>query len=581
MPGQCSCPDRKKENPETSDDTSPRASREEVTTRVKTAPAFASADEAMDMVHAGLKYLADADATAMAAETQARCLQMLERSTAIGTAARASILAAFTSGQGYCADADYSPRAWLIHKTRITRGAAVAYTAWARRAAAHPEVAAVLAAGEMSESYARTICQWTDKLPGDCRADADEILLAAAKSGMDLRDLFGLAGEIYARSLPEEPDQDRDQAFEDRSLRLETTFQGAGVLAGDLTPECAAVVRAVLDALSAPAGAQDTRSYAQRYHDALHEAMQRLVTAGLLPERAGQPVKALVHMSLADLMLLEGSSALQQEWTSRVRGQWAARRAEASAGAGDGGAWLDGDAAQAVVCDAAMTPIVTGDVNPDALDDLVRLCVQLDRLRHHHAGDDHAGGDPEGTNHDVADGDIGDGTGDTGTGTIDGGGAAQSTSAYDNTARAREALERAIIGKAVDLLSGPGGLASFLRRRQLGARLGGPSQPLDIGYSETIPAGIRTAVIQRDQHCQWAGGCNQPASACEVHHVKHKKNGGKTSVRDCVLLCTFHHQICIHRWGWTLVLNPDGTTTAWDPDKTKVLHSHSPPAGPG
>ena len=32
----------------------------------------------------------------------------------MGAAARTSILAAFTSGQGYCADADYSPRAWLI-----------------------------------------------------------------------------------------------------------------------------------------------------------------------------------------------------------------------------------------------------------------------------------------------------------------------------------------------------------------------------------------------------------------------------------------------------------------------------------
>jgi len=28
-----------------------------------------------------------------------------------------------------------------------------------------------------------------------------------------------------------------------------------------------------------------------------------------------------------------------------------------------------------------MAPIVTGDVNPDALGDLVRLCVMLDRLR--------------------------------------------------------------------------------------------------------------------------------------------------------------------------------------------------------
>ena len=247
---------------------------EEVTTRVTTAPAFASASEAMDMVHAGLRYLADADATAMAADTQARCLQMLERSTAVGTAARASILAAFTAGQGYCADADYSPRAWLISKTRVTKGAAAAYTAWARRAAAHPGVAAVLAAGEMTESCARTICQWTDKLPGDCRADADEILLGAAQAGMDLRDLAGLAAEIYARSRPDEPDE--DQAFEDRSVKLEATFDGAGVLSGDLTPECAAVVRAVLDALSAPAGAEDTRSHAQRCHDGLHEAMRPL-----------------------------------------------------------------------------------------------------------------------------------------------------------------------------------------------------------------------------------------------------------------------------------------------------------------
>ena len=138
-----------------------------------------------------------------------------------------------------------------------------------------------------------------------------------------------------------------------------------------------------------------------------------------------------------------------------------------------------------------------------------------------------------------------------------------------------------IIGKAVDLLSGPGGLASYLRRRQPGARLAGPSVPLDIGYSSTIPAGIRTAVTLRDQHCQWAAGCDQPASACEVHHLVHLADGGQTSVRDCGLYCTFHHQVMIHRLGWTVTLNPDSTTTARSPDGTKVFRSHSPPADTG
>ena len=128
----------------------------------------ASASEALEMLHAGLAWLAAADAAALAAETQARCLIGLEQAAAVVTAARASVLAAFTAGQGYCADADYSPRAWLMHKTGITRGAAAGHAAWARRAAAHPQVVAALAGREMSESYGRAICQWTEKLPADC-----------------------------------------------------------------------------------------------------------------------------------------------------------------------------------------------------------------------------------------------------------------------------------------------------------------------------------------------------------------------------------------------------------------------------
>ena len=73
-----------------------------------------SADEALEMLQSAMGYLAAADATAMTAEEQARCLRVMEKANSVGTAARTSVLSAFTSGQGYSADADYSPRAWLI-----------------------------------------------------------------------------------------------------------------------------------------------------------------------------------------------------------------------------------------------------------------------------------------------------------------------------------------------------------------------------------------------------------------------------------------------------------------------------------
>jgi hypothetical protein len=84
-----------------------------------------------------------------------------------------------------------------------------------------------------------------------------------------------------------------------------------------------------------------------------------------------------------------------------------------------------------VACDAAMALFVTGDVNQAALDDLVRLCVELDRLRHHPRT---AGG-----------------SGQDGTGSDGSEGGSQDAPAPD-TARAWEALERAVIGKAADLL---------------------------------------------------------------------------------------------------------------------------------
>src|ERR1700749_4536258 len=178
-----------------------------------------SADEALEMLMSAMNYLAAADATGMTAEEQARCLRVLERATSVGIAARTSVLSVFTSGHGYAADADYSPRAWLIHKTGVTKGAAMSYTAWVRRAEEHPRVFAALAAGDdLSESVARILCQWTNRLPADQRDLAGEKLVAAAVAGMSLRDLAELFGEIYEQCRSESPDDDQDETFDDRAV---------------------------------------------------------------------------------------------------------------------------------------------------------------------------------------------------------------------------------------------------------------------------------------------------------------------------------------------------------------------------
>jgi hypothetical protein len=227
---------------------------------------------ALTLLERALDHLNAADVASLPASVQAEALRALGRAEAKHTAARARVLGAFAGQGGFEDDGHGSARAWVRWQTRVTQGSAVAAVAWARRLAAHPAISQALAAGELSPSWARHLCEWTDRLPEDCRADADEILAGAARGGADLAGLAGLAREMYERCCRDGgagPDDDR---FGDRWFRLGLTFGGAGRAEGDLTPGCAAALATVLDALGKKAGPEDTRHRWQRRHDALEEA---------------------------------------------------------------------------------------------------------------------------------------------------------------------------------------------------------------------------------------------------------------------------------------------------------------------
>ena len=528
-----------------------------------------SGGEALATLRSSACYLADLDAASMPAEALAHYIRELVQADAVATAALAQMLAAYDAKDGHLADGQKTLGTWLVHMARVTRSQAAQYKAMRALPRDHRPLLAGLRTRAVTKSVALQLAQWTRQIPAEYRAPAEEILVAAARAGADLRALAQICAEIRSRTVP--PDPDGDDPALDRALFLDTTLDGAGVIRGDLTPECAAMVQAVLDTLSAPAGAGDLRTRPQRYHDALAEAMKRLLASNLLPQRAGQPVKALVHMSFADLCDLDVDSKLQEAWIGGYRARWAAQRAAASVSTGDGGAWLEGDAARRVGNDAMIIPVVTCDLDPGAVEQLIGLCVRYDHLRRQATA-------PTGGPDTPADAD-----GLTGPGSPDGSGAGGSTFIPADTGRAAQVLamlEHQILATVLQIVSGPGGVASFLRRNLMGKGLNGPSLPLDVGQTDDIPVHLRRLVALRDQTCQFPGGCSRPASGCESHHVVHRQDGGHTSLANLKDYCWWHHHVVLHQMGWQLTVFPDGTSEVRNPGG-KVIRSHSPPPEPG
>jgi uncharacterized protein DUF222/HNH endonuclease len=506
------------------------------------------------MFRAGLAYLAGCDAAGLTVAEQAGLLRELQRGQAQLTAAQARILGAFEAQAGYEADGHGGPRPWLVWQTRITRGAAAGAIGWSRRLARHPLADRAMAAGAITDSWARKVCDWSDLLPEDRRADADQILLTAAAGGADLGDLAGLAEEMYRRCAPPDAD-DGDDGFAGRSVRLDRHFQGAGKLDGNLTPECAAAVQAVLDSLGKRAGPEDDRTQGQRDHDALEEVCRGFIAGGGLPDVAGQPVQVQLYTTLDQQLGLAASACAGSASGGRAPDgrdgaaddlpEWLTRPAPPGLDGEPG--WLTGPAAEAYSCDAKIAPIVCGHLDRDALAAMVH-----DRLH----PDDEPDHDP---------------------GCTCSGRARRARSRAGQADAGNGRLADALTRYAIGVLSGPSGLAAFLRSGLTGNFTRSASLPLDVGAAtDEVPPHLRRAVIKRDRHCAFPG-CDRRPVRCQVHHIIPRSAGGPTRLDNLLLLCGFHHLIAIHRWGWTITLHADGTTTAVSPDRTKILRSHGPP----
>jgi Domain of unknown function (DUF222) len=536
--------------------------------------------EALAMAEAAADYLNGPETASLDAAALGDALQSLSGISGKFAAARAAILARFDAQRGHDADGYGSSASWLAAKNKITRKAANAEVRRMRQFLEHPEIASAVASGAISEAWAGAMADWTRRLPRDWQADVDRILLDTATAGANFADLAMIAQAAYEkwRQQQADPDQSPDDGFDERYLRLATTIDDVGRMTANLTPECAVALQAVLEALGKKAGPEDDRSEAQRRHDALQEACELLIRAGMVPGRAGADTRVDVIVALSQLREMPGATAFEDAWLAALTGQHG---------------YLAGTDAQVAACDALISPVVVGHPDLAVVDQMVETLLGfLEVTGPVGRGDasESSAGDASACDSRAGDASVGEsgaGTGarDSGAGDGSPGRASGIRSAGRIHSRALSpeawrALRHAIARLAIDLVSGPDGVASVLRRGLLEQPFSGKSVVLDVGYSTGVPSAIRRAVQLRAQgHCEWPG-CQRRAAHCDVHHLVHQSHGGETSTRNCVLLCQFHHDICLHRRGWRLVLHPDATTTAYGPGG-KVLRSHGPPVDSG
>jgi len=77
-------------------------------------------------------------------------------------------------------------------------------------------------------------------------------------------------------------------------------------------------------------------------------------------------------------------------------------------------------------------------------------------------------------------------------------------------------------------------------------------QPLDVGRNERLfTYRQRIAMEMRDGGCRFPM-CDRPASWTEAHHLLEWSRGGKTDIKDGILLCRHHHML-VHNNGWRVI----------------------------
>jgi hypothetical protein len=196
-----------------------------------------------------------------------------------------------------------STASWLRNRLRLSAGAATSAVRTARALFRGPLPATgqALLDGQLSPAHASVLAASTHDLPTQVTAEAEPVLLDAARR-LDPARLRRVVTHLRLVTDPDGADRISQRRHERRGLWLTPTWEGMVALNGLLEPEAGQTLVAALEPLARPTAADDTRSGAQRQADALVELARRALEGGRLPHAGGVRPQLLVTVDLDSLL---------------------------------------------------------------------------------------------------------------------------------------------------------------------------------------------------------------------------------------------------------------------------------------
>jgi hypothetical protein len=225
----------------------------------------------------------------------------------------------------------------LRWKCNFSPSAAASRVHVSRELASLPQATEAFADGDFSYAHAAMIARTAEKLGDKMEANAETILVAAAKA-LDLARLKVVSMKLLHVMDPDSVRLEANESHEGRFLSLSQTLDGVFYLNGRLDSEGGATLQAALNALGGPPTAEDKRTPKQRRADLLVELARQQLDSGNLPEVGGQRPHLAVTVPIATLANQPGSPAADLEWAQPIPAETARRLA----------------------CDAAITPVFLG-----------------------------------------------------------------------------------------------------------------------------------------------------------------------------------------------------------------------------